>query len=108
MSSTFILTKLIKGEELPESDITEQQIGASKDQTIGLITMTFDNIIATLNDRTEEQIYDTFVVFFLPDKPEMTKMEGFMFLRDHITHHRGQAIVYLRAKGHDAPTYRAF
>lgn len=108
MSSTFILTKLIKGEELPESDMTEEMIGASKEQTIGLLTMAYDNMIATLNNMTEEEIYETFTVFFAPDKPEMTKMEGFIFLRDHITHHRGQAIVYLRAKGHEAPRYRAF
>ena len=108
MSSTFILTKLIKGEELPESDVTEETIGASKEKTIALLTMAFDNLIATLESMDSAQLEEKFVVIFLPEKPEFTKMEGFIFLRDHITHHRGQAIVYLRAKGHKAPRYRSF
>jgi len=48
------------------------------------------------------------IIDFIPGKPEFTKQEGFYFLRDHISHHRGQAIVYLRAKGQKAPQYRAF
>ncbi len=108
MSSQFILVKLIKGEELPESEITEEQIGASKEQTIALLNNSFDTIIASLNEMDEKTLNENFVIFFLPEKPSYTKHEGFVFLRDHITHHRGQAIVYLREKGHKAPQYRAF
>lgn len=108
MSSQFILVKLINGEELPESESTEKEIGASKENTIALLNNSFDTIIANLNSMDEVTLNETFVLFFLPEKPEYTKQEGFMFLRDHITHHRGQAIIYLRAKGHKAPQYRGF
>lgn len=108
MSSQFILVKLIKGEEVEESTETEQEIGASKEKTMALITKSFDDIISSLNSMDEENLNEKFELLFLPEKPEYTKLEGFIFLRDHITHHRGQAIVYLREKGHKAPQYRAF
>lgn len=108
MSSMFIHKKLILGEELPESEMTEESIGASKEQTIEVINMAFDSIIASLEEMSHEQLHEKFSVFFLPEKPEFTKIEGFLFIRDHVTHHRGQAIVYLRIKGHKAPQYRAF
>ena len=38
---------------------------------------------------------------------EMTKRRMLRFLLDHTTHHRGQAIVYLRINGIRPPTYRA-
>ena len=108
ISSQFILEKLIKGKEIPETDITEQQIGASKEMTIELLTKSFDAVISSLNSMDDATLNEKFVLFFLPEKPTYAKHEGFVFLRDHITHHRGQAIVYLRIKGHKAPQYRAF
>lgn len=108
MSSMFISTKLIKGEDMPESKVTEQEIGASKEKTIALLSMSFDNVIATLKAMDDDELQEKFVLFFRPEKPEYSKLEGFIFLRDHITHHRGQAIVYLRMKGQNAPQFRAF
>ena len=108
ISTQFILVKFIKGEELPESDVTEQGIGKSKELTITMLNKSFDDIIETLNSMDDDTMNEKFILSFLPEKPEYSKHEGFVFLRDHITHHRGQAIVYLRAKGHQAPQYRAF
>ncbi|OIQ36154.1 MAG: hypothetical protein BM563_11310 [Bacteroidetes bacterium MedPE-SWsnd-G1] len=108
MSSMFIHKKLILGEELPQSEMTEASIGASKEQTIKMLNMSFDAMISSLEGMSHEELHEKFSVFFLPEKPEFTKIEGFLFIRDHVTHHRGQAIVYLRVKGHKAPDYRAF
>lgn len=108
MSSMFVTTKLIKGEELPESKVTEQEVGVSKEKTIALLNMSFDSIIASLKEMSDAELQEKFVLFFRPEKPEYTKLEGFMFLRDHISHHRGQAIMYLRMKGQKAPQFRAF
>ncbi len=108
MSSQFILIKLLKGEEVLKSDFTEQEIGASKEKTIALINKSYDMLITSLKEMDNEELQEKFVLFFDPTLPEYTKLEGFVFLRDHITHHRGQAIVYLRMKGHKAPQFRAF
>ena len=108
LSSQFILGKFIKGETPSENQKSEQEIGASKEETILLLNVAFDNAIETLKNIDENSLSERIVIDFIPGKPEFTKQEGFYFLRDHISHHRGQAIVYLRAKGQKAPPYRAF
>ncbi len=108
LSSQFILEKFIKGENPNEDQKSEQEIGASKEETILILNVMFDDAIETLKNIDENSLSEKIVIDFIPGKPEFTKQEGFYFLRDHISHHRGQAIVYLRAKGHKAPQYRAF
>lgn len=112
MSSKLLNTMFIKGENVDfnpaEGAKMEKTLGASKEECLKLLNANFDEIIATIEGMTEEQLQDTFVFAFAPDKPELTKEEGFLFIRDHITHHRGQAITTLRIKGHSAPSYRPF
>jgi len=112
LSTQFIHAFLIKGEEIEfdpvEGKKMEQQLGTSKEECIKQINKTFDEIIASLQAMDENELQKTFVIVFAPDKPVLTNKEGYVFLRDHVTHHRGQAITYLRIKGHKPPDYRAF
>lgn len=112
MSSQLLNTMFIKGEKVDfnpaEGAKMEKAIGASKEECLKLINANFDDIIATIEGMSDKDLQATFVFGFAPDKPELTKEEGFLFIRDHITHHRGQAITTLRIKGHDAPAYRPF
>ncbi len=112
MSNQMILNKFIKGIDLnmdpAESKKMEQKVGANKAECINLLKISFDNAIDQLESMDDAALQETFVFVFSPDKPELTKQEGFMFLRDHITHHRGQAIIYLRMRGFIPPQYRAF
>ena len=112
MSTQMILNLFIKGEEMnmdpAEGQKMEKQLGASKEECIKVIESSFDNAIATLKEMDNDALQKKFVFFFAPDKPEFTKEDGFIFLRDHITHHRGQAIIYLRMNDEVPPRYRAF
>jgi uncharacterized damage-inducible protein DinB len=112
MSSQFIHNTFILGEEM-KGDPAElskmvKQIGASKEETIKTLEASFDQIISSLKGMDEEGLQSKFVFFFAPNKPEFSKEEGFIFIRDHITHHRAQAIVYLRMNDLVPPDYRAF
>ncbi len=112
MSNKMILTIFIKGEEMnmdpAEMGKMEKKIGASKEESVKLLAQSFDDVIATLKEMDDKALAETFVFFFSPEKPEFTKEQGFAFLRDHGTHHRGQAIIYLRMQGLKPPGYRAF
>jgi len=113
MSSNFFLSAFIKGEELPPFDPKaiaekEKQVGASKAETVKIVTEAFDDVIATLRGMDEEGLNETFEVFFDPNKPSFTKEQGFQFIRDHITHHRGQALVSLRMQDIESPRYRLY
>ncbi len=112
MSTSMILHKFIKGEEMKmdmeANHKLEKSIGASKEQTIKLLNNAFDDAIKSVRDMDDKGLNNTFVFPFAPDKPELTNEQGFLFLRDHITHHRGQAIIYLRMKGIKPPQYSGF
>jgi uncharacterized damage-inducible protein DinB len=112
MSTQFILKVFVKGEELKfdpaETAKMEKQIGASKEECIKSIEEAFDEVIATLSAMDDEALQNKFVYFFSPEKPEFPKEDGFISIRDHITHHRAQAIVYLRMNGIVPTGYRAF
>ncbi len=112
MSTKFLNDIFIKGEEFKFDPVatgkTEKMTGASKEACIEMINSNFDEVIATLEGMSEADLEETFVFAFAPNKPELTKEQGFLFIRDHITHHRGQAITSLRIKGHNAPDYRPF
>jgi len=112
MSTKFILKVFVKGEELnfdpAETAKMEKQIGASKEDCIKSIEVAFDEVITALEGMNDKDLQSTFVFFFSPEKPEFSKEDGFIFIRDHITHHRAQAIVYLRMNEEVPPGYRAF
>jgi uncharacterized damage-inducible protein DinB len=112
MSTKFILGVFIKGEELTfdpaETAKMEKQIGASKEECIKTIETAFDEVISTLKEMDDNSLQSKFIFLFSPEKPEFSKEDGFIFIRDHITHHRAQAIVYLRMNGLVPPGYRAF
>lgn len=112
LSTGFMNTMFIKGEKIEfdpaEGAKMEKMTGASKEETLKVINSSFDDLIATLDGMSDKDLQATFVFGFAPNKPELTKEQGFLFIRDHITHHRGQAITTLRIKGHKAPNYRPF
>ena len=112
LSTKLLNTMFIKGEKIDfnpaEGAKLEKSMGASKEECIKLLNANFDDLIATIEVMNDTDLQNTFIFGFAPNKPELSKEEGFLFIRDHITHHRGQAITTLRIKGHNAPTYRPF
>ncbi|MDH3322935.1 MAG: DinB family protein [Flavobacteriaceae bacterium] len=112
MSTSMILHKFIKGEEMKldmaEGAKIEKSVGASKEETIKLLHSSFDDAIASLKKMNQSELDKTFVFIFDPNKPEFTNEQGFLFIRDHVTHHRGQAVIYLRMKNIKPPSYRPF
>ena len=73
----------------------------SKKEMIGKINETFDKTIEFISDfdpnRLEERLD-----YFGADR---TKRQILLLLADHITHHRGQMLVYMRLNGLKPPRY---
>ncbi len=75
-----------------------------KAATLQLLTTVFalaDRAVAGLAPGDEETVVD----FFAGPK---TKRQLMALMQDHLTHHRGQVIVYLRLKGIKPPKYRGW
>ena len=76
----------------------------TKTEIIDLLEKTFDFAQENVNKLTENNFGEQ-VDFFV--KP-MNKLQILNLLQDHQTHHRAQAIVYLRLKGIKPPAFRGW
>ena len=73
----------------------------SKDETITLLIEAFENSYELINQSTNEDLQET-VEFFAGPK---SKLQILNLMQDHVTHHRGQLIVYLNLKNIEPPKY---
>tara|TARA_R110002073_G_scaffold139232_3_gene289463 strand:+ start:18528 stop:19112 length:585 start_codon:yes stop_codon:yes gene_type:complete len=115
MSSGFLLNLFIKGEPFPtdpnafaEIGKMEKTMGLSKEECIKGITAAFEEIETTYKSMDEAALKETFTVAFDPEQPKFSKQKGFTFIKEHMIHHRGQALVALRMQGIKAPSYRLY
>ena len=76
-------------------------IPQSKADVIALISNGFDRVSEHIKNTSEESLTDT-VNFFAGPK---SKLQILNLLQDHVTHHRGQLIVYLNLKAIEPPSY---
>jgi uncharacterized damage-inducible protein DinB len=68
---------------------------------IATVNKTFEEAIKLLKDFDTTKLNDKLDYFGL----DRSKRQLFMLLADHITHHRGQMLVYLRLNGLVPPRY---
>jgi len=76
----------------------------SKEEMIARIDKTFDESIAMIRQFDPTQLNDELNYFGL----NRSKRQIFLLLADHITHHRGQMLVYMRLNGLVPPRYVLF
>lgn len=73
----------------------------SKAATIALLETSFDTVYEIIN-KSDPKLLDTKVKFFAGPK---TKLQILNLLQDHVTHHRGQLLVYLNLNDIKPPKY---
>jgi uncharacterized damage-inducible protein DinB len=79
----------------------------SKNEIIREMGEAFDMLIAKLSTMSEGQFSQTYTLPFPGSEPKSYRVLA-MFIRDHISHHRAQAIVYLRMNGITPKFYLPF
>jgi len=72
-----------------------------KESVVTNLGLAFDRTARAVSAMNEEQLAET-VEFFAGPK---SKLQILNLLQDHVTHHRGQLIVYLNLKGVEPPGY---
>lgn len=87
-----------------KTHIDPTQTGDSKKEIIDMLEKTFAYATLTIGQMTESKL-DEKVNF---PAGVMTKRRILMLMTDHVTHHRGQLVVYLRLKGIEPPDYRGW
>lgn len=73
----------------------------SKEETIKLLSEAFNASSELIKKASNEELQET-VEFFAGPK---SKLQILNLLQDHVTHHRGQLIVYLNLKHQEPPKY---
>ncbi|MBZ9731686.1 DinB family protein [Salegentibacter sp. JZCK2] len=73
----------------------------SKEEVIGILKIAF-NYVGELMENIEPG--ETFKKIKFNNE-EISKENIFYLIRDHMTHHRGQSIIYLRNQGVNVPKY---
>jgi uncharacterized damage-inducible protein DinB len=98
----WLSTSYLGGEGLASADTEKPP--TSKDEVIKLLRESFEYTAKTIAafDMTE---IDKEVEFFAGP---MSKRKVFFLIADHVTHHRGQLVVYLRLKDIKPPGYRGW
>ena len=84
-----------------ESDKGKKTLPETKDETIEILQKAFDAASKLIEATTEESLKET-VQFFSGPK---SKIQILNLMQDHVTHHRGQLIVYLNLKEIEPPRY---
>ena len=84
-----------------KTDTTFNVDTKSKEEMIATIDKAFDETIKLIEQFDTKQLDDELDYFGL----NRTKRQIFFLLADHITHHRGQILVYLRLNGIAPPRY---
>ncbi len=75
--------------------------GNSKKEIIAMLEKSFAYAATTIDGLTQKEV--TELVEFIAGP--MTRMRVLFLMTDHVTHHRGQLVVYLRLKNVEPPKY---
>ena len=94
---------LLGGIDTPnwQADTLYKVENKSKEEMIALIDKTFSQSIELIGNMDPQQLNEQIEYF----GHERSKRQILMLLSDHITHHRGQMLVYLRLNGVVPPRY---
>jgi uncharacterized damage-inducible protein DinB len=84
--------------------IDPTKTGDSKKEIIAMLEKAFAYADKTIGSLTEKDL-DEKVEFIAG---EMTRRRIMFLMTDHITHHRGQLVVYLRLNNIEPPSYRGW
>jgi uncharacterized damage-inducible protein DinB len=99
-SNMAYIARFVKGEKPPSSDFTGSK---TKAEIVALLEQSFEYVATVARELTEAQADE--VVDFLDGERPRRKI--FWYARDHMTHHRGQTVIYFRLKNLVPPLYRA-
>jgi uncharacterized damage-inducible protein DinB len=93
----------IKGEKSPLPEEAFNPEGKSKEDVIKLMEESFAFGDAVVDGLTDKIVHEEVAM----GKNKLFVWKILMFCVDHITHHRGQMVVYLRLNGIKPPQYRS-
>lgn len=102
----LLMAKSFDGPALIKDMEVYEEIKMTKAEIIDKLSKSFDKLIARFDNMTDADFDTQFTLPFVKTPKSLRVMA--MFVRDHITHHRAEIIVYLRMNGIEPAFYRPF
>lgn len=102
-SSMHFFGSKIKGEKPPTEKLGAE--GKSKAEVIAMLKKAFAFATEAINGLSDEEADKKINVF---KDYQLTKANVVRLLNNHMTHHRGALVIYLRLKGLKPPQFRGF
>ncbi len=103
IGSNFWFFSTLKGEKPPKPEDALKSEGKTKNDVIKLLEESHaygDEVMNVLTDEIAKEEVTT-------GQTKLAKWKIILFCVDHMTHHRGQMVVYLRLNGIKPPQYRS-
>ena len=97
----WLSSSYLKGKH---TTIDPTKAGDSKQEIIGMLNQAFSYARETVDALKEKDLNES-VDFFAGI---MTRRRILLLMTDHVTHHRGQLVVYLRLNNVVPPSYRGW
>ncbi len=95
LNATYILKK-------PLASVDAEASGKTKAEIVDHLKNVFESVTQSMLNLSEKAEEDTLIFF---DNTVVNKRRVFLLMRDHMTHHRAQMILYLRMNGIEPPKY---
>ncbi|MCM4155072.1 DinB family protein [Gramella sp. AN32] len=91
----------INSDYLSKEKLDTAEFPRAKAEIIETISQSFDRVSETMQHISEKDLQHKTDFF----AGEMSLLQMLNLMQDHVTHHRGQLIVYLNLKGIEPPAY---
>jgi uncharacterized damage-inducible protein DinB len=105
-ADNILKAKTFDGPTLIRDMEVYEEIKMTKAEIVDKLSKSFDKLIARLEAMNDSDFETQFAPPFVKTPKSLRVMT--MFIRDHITHHRAEIIVYLRMNGIEPAFYRPF
>lgn len=100
VANISFLTQLISDEKRTFYE-RENINGLSKEEVLGILETAFSYVAVLIGSMEPDEVSKR-IEF---NNESISKKNIFYLLRDHMTHHRGQSVIYLRIENIDIPKY---
>ena len=105
-ASSKVIANMFLKDIRPEGPPPDMDVSAmTKAEIVAFVKTNLEETGEIMKSMSDEQLAEKVKSF---SGNEMTRLEGLLFVHDHLTNHKGKANLYVRISGKEPPNYRYY
>ena len=105
-ASSKVIANMFLKDIRPEGPPPDMDVSAmTKAEIVAFVKTNLEETGEIMKSMSDEQLAEKIKSF---SGNEMTRLEGLLFVHDHLTNHKGKANLYVRISGNEPPSYRYY